>query len=65
MDEKDFVVNVKEVHIQPYRIKAPDKETAIQMIKDGEGEILEGGFVYSHTLSSDTWTTEDYKEWGD
>ncbi len=50
-----FEVKVKEVHIQPYGVEAKTKEEAIKIVEEGGGEILEGGFTYSHTLDSDNW----------
>jgi hypothetical protein len=54
-----FTVCVREVWIQMTEVDAPDKETAIKKVESGEGEQLDAGLEYSHTLSSDTWTVDE------
>ena len=53
-----YIVNVREVHIQPVEVEASSEEEAIQEVKDGEGEYMDDLLKYSHTLNSDTWTVE-------
>jgi|CXWL01.1.fsa_nt_gi hypothetical protein len=50
-----FIVNVREVHVQPYLIEAATLDEAITKVEEGEGDILEAGFEYSHTLETDSW----------
>jgi len=56
--ERIFIVNVREVYIQPYRVLAKTAEEAIGLVKEGEGEIMEGSLEYSHTLEPECWTVE-------
>lgn len=59
---KKFTVQVREVHIQPYEIEAKDEQEAIAIVQAGGGEIIEGGFEYSHTLDSGDWTVEEVEK---
>ena len=57
-----YIVEVREVHIQPYEVEADSPEQAIQNVKDGEEDkiaMIESGFEYSHTLDSEFWTVEE------
>jgi hypothetical protein len=66
------IVNVREVHIQPYVVEIDDgpagmpeekiEQIAKDIVRDGGGEILEAGFEYSHTLDSSLWTVENYRD---
>ena len=56
--ERDFVIGVREVHTQPYRVRAKSKDEAIDIVREGGGEIIEGALEYSHTLDPDYWTVE-------
>jgi hypothetical protein len=56
-----FIVNTREVWIQPIAIDASDKGEAIAKVMDGEGEILENNFEYSDTRSELEWTIEEIK----
>jgi hypothetical protein len=51
-----FRVCVREVHIQGYVVEAASPDEAIGKVADGEGEMDEGHFEYSHTLDTDYWT---------
>jgi hypothetical protein len=59
---KNFIVSVREVHIQPYFVEAEDEKDAIKKVEDGEGEIVDADFEYSHSLDSNTWTVEEDKQ---
>lgn len=54
--KKRFIVEVREVHVQPYEVEANSKEQAIEVVKEGGGEIIENALEYSHTLDSEYWT---------
>jgi len=54
-----FIVNTREVWIQPIAIDALDKGEAIAKVLDGEGEILENDFEYSDTRSESEWTVDE------
>lgn len=45
-----YRVQVREVHIQGYLVLAGSEEEALEKIIQGEGEIDEADFEYSHTL---------------
>ena len=57
-----YRVQVREVHIQGYLIKADSPEHAINLIRDGRGEMDEQHFEYSHMLDPDTWDAEINEE---
>ena len=59
---REFIVNVREVHIQMVRIGAKDKEEAKEKVVAGEGDYLDDTLEYSHTLDSDYWTVEEVKD---
>ena len=59
--KKKYEVLVKEVHVQPYYVEATTKDEARKIVEQGGGDIIEGGFEYSHTLPSDDWRIEDFK----
>ena len=59
--KKAFVVGVREVYVQPYRVVAETPEEAVRLVADGEGDILDADFEYSHTLNPDTWTVEEMR----
>jgi hypothetical protein len=50
-----FIVNIREVWIQPVIIEADTHQEAIKAVEYGEGEQM-GGMEYSHTRDSSTWT---------
>jgi len=54
-----YYVRVREVHIQPYMVEADSEEKATQKIRDGEGEMYDAGFEFSHTLDSSLWGVEE------
>jgi len=54
----NFIVNVREVHVQGVEIKAKNKKEAITKVENGEGEYLNNHLDYSHTLEIDTWTVD-------
>jgi hypothetical protein len=62
MSLKNYIVNVREVHIQPVLIEASSKEDAISRVANGEGEIIDNALEYSCTLNPDKWTIEEHKE---
>lgn len=59
---EEWIVAVREVHIQPVRIFAKTAEEAVRKVAEGEGEQIEGGFEYSHTLDPDAWTVKRASE---
>jgi len=55
----EYIVAMREVHIQPVRVTAESPEEAIAITADGGGDFIEGGFEFSHTLDRDLWTVEE------
>lgn len=58
-----FIVNVKEIHVQPIRVEAASKEDALLKAIDGDGDYLDihNFDTCMETLDSETWevVTED------
>lgn len=54
-----YRIQVREVWIQGIEVEASNLQEAIEKIKDGDGDIDENDFEYSHTLDPDTWTQPD------
>lgn len=57
--QKLFRVNVREVHIQGYLVKAASEKAAKQKVVDGGGDLCDDSFEYSHTLDPEDWTVEE------
>ena len=57
--EKSFIVEVREVHIQPVGIRADTPEKAKEKVADGEGDYDYSSLEYSHTLDPETWTVTE------
>jgi hypothetical protein len=58
MGKKAYIVGVREVHIQSFLALAETPKEAVRLVADGEADILDGEFEYSHTLDPETWTVE-------
>ena len=56
---KEYMVNVREVHVQQVKIRADSPEQAIQKVQQGEGQWLNDGLEYSHTLDPENWTARE------
>ena len=56
---KKFVVDVDEVWKQSYEVEADSVEEAKQKVKDGDADIIETCFEFSHCLDSEFWTTNE------
>ena len=54
---KEFIVLKREVNIVAVKIKADNREEAVQKVSEYHGE--EQSTEYSHTLSADTWSVEE------
>ena len=61
MRRKTFIVTMREVYVQSYQIQAISAKEALKLVVDGQGDIMENGFEFSHTLDPDTWTVEEEK----
>jgi len=56
---RQFLVAVREVHVQQVRVKAESPEDAKERVVKGEGDQVDDSLEYSHTLDSDLWTVEE------
>lgn len=51
-----FVVRVAEVHNAYFKVVAKNRESAIDCVRDGGGDLMYA--EYSYTKDSDTWDAE-------
>lgn len=56
MKRKKYIVEVREIWVQPVRISAEDAAFALRRVLDGEGKLVENGLDYSSTLDPEKWT---------
>lgn len=56
-----YIVNVREIWVQPIKIIAQDKGEAIAKVQDGEGEYLHDQLEYCDTRSPIEWTVSEEK----
>ena len=56
-----YFVERKEVWAQNVEIEANSSEEALKLVADGEGDVRDHEFVYSHTLEPDTWNVYEQK----
>jgi hypothetical protein len=54
-----YLVLRREVWIQPLEIEAANEKEAVELVADGDGEVIEAGFEYSHTLDPEVWSVEE------
>ena len=54
-----FKVSIPEVHYQDVIIKAKDKDEAIELAKDGDGEAIDNSLEYSHTSEDENYHVEE------
>jgi hypothetical protein len=59
MATKTFLVSVREVHVQQFRVEAETENEALIKVSSGDGECLDNALEYSHSLDTDTWTVEE------
>lgn len=62
-----FRVIRREIHVQGVLVEAGTPEQAVEIVREGGGELDEAHFEYSHTMSPDSWTVEveDDDMWAD
>jgi hypothetical protein len=53
-----YIVAVREIHIQLVEVEAETEEDAKQVVRDGDGDYLDGTLEYSDTMNSETWTVD-------
>ena len=54
-----YIVEVKEVWVQPVEVEASSPEEAKRKVQQGEGTALEDRFEFSHTLDPEHWGVEE------
>ena len=60
----EYIVYVKEVWVQPYRVKARTPAEALEKargIRPGDCYFIEGGLEFSYELDSEYWEIEEVK----
>lgn len=57
-----YHVNVPEVHYQTVEVEADSPEEAAKLVKDGDGDYLDGALEYSHTLEDCVWMVLDVEK---
>jgi hypothetical protein len=55
---QDYIVEVREVHIQQVRVRARTTVEAKRKVANGDGFFLDNALEYAYSLDSDTWTVE-------
>lgn len=62
--KKKYVVNRKEIHVQPVEVFAHTPEEARQMVVDGVGDDTGVGMEYHSTMDRKHWTVEEVDKEG-
>lgn len=57
-----YTVSVPEVHYTIYTVIADNEDDAIQLLKDGEGEMSDGSTEFSHILNDGEFTVMDEED---
>ena len=60
--KKTYVVDKREVWVQPVLIEAESKEEALKLVANGEGEYWDNSLEYSQDLSIDKWVVCLHKD---
>ena len=61
-NRKRFIVNVREVHVQPVVIEADSAEEAAELVDSAHEAYCDYPLEYSHMMGKEFWTTEELKE---
>lgn len=59
MEDKEYFVDIKEIHVQRIKVMASSQEEAMEKARKGDGQYYD--MEYSHTLDKDTWFVEEVK----
>lgn len=62
--KKKYVVNRKEIHVQPIEVLAHSPEEARQMVVDGVGDDIGIGMEYHSTMDRKHWIVEEVDKEG-
>jgi hypothetical protein len=54
-----FIVTTREVWTQGISVEANTAAEAIDIVRDGGGELVDDLFEYSNTSDPETWTVEN------
>ncbi len=57
-----YYVLVREVHVSHLKVEADSPEEAIAKVAKGDEEFEDDCLEFSHTLDTDTWTTEERED---
>jgi len=57
-----YLVNIREIHIQPVKIEADSPESAIEKVRKGGGFYDLTLLEYCRSLDSEFWTVEEEEE---
>ena len=55
---KTYTVNVREVHVNSYTVKAESEDEAKDLVADGQGDMMDDMLEFSHSLDTDCWTVD-------
>ena len=58
-NRKRFIVNVREVHIQPVIVEANSAEEAADKVDTSAVDYGDYSLDYSHIMGKEFWTTEE------
>lgn len=58
-NRKRFIVNVREVHIQPVLVEAFSAEEAAELVDSAHADYCDLSLEYSHMMGKEFWTTEE------
>ena len=56
---KEYLVNVREVHVQPVLVKANSMEEALAMVDTASENYCDYPLEYSHLMDKQFWTVEE------
>ena len=56
---KEYLVNVREVHVQPVLVKANSMEEALDMVDTASENYCDYPLEYSHLMDKQFWTVEE------
>ncbi len=61
-NRKRFIVNVREVHVQPVLVEAFSAEEAAAKVDAASENYCDYPLEYSHMMDKSNWTTEELEE---
>lgn len=58
-NKRQFIVNVREVHVQPVLVEAVSMEEAMEQVDTASESYTEYPLEYSHLMGKEFWTVEE------